>query len=126
MKVERYILGGEEVEVGQVLDNGAVVTSIEVEAQEDGSEVISTVMTYDNGAQDFARTVSAGPGHPLTVQADVTNRLVAAMIDNVFVLQEPSELAGIDELRAHVVALTRQVNALIRVVLNRFDDDAGT
>jgi len=118
-EVQRGVVGDEEYAVGQALDNGSVITRIDIETYDDGSQRQHMEATHASGAVDRTTTFAPAPDHPLAVQTALVQKLHDALIDNVTVLGELGE-------DSHLAALTRQVNALIYLVLGQFDSTAGT
>ena len=102
--------------VGQKLPSGAVVTSVVFDTRPDGTTV--EVMHDSRGG----RTVQATPpaGSPAGNQEKLSQRLRDALVNNATFLS--GDVSDHDQ----VAALTRQIDALIRVTISRFETTAGT
>jgi len=110
--------------IGQVLPNGARVTTDEVTTAPDGSTVEHIVAHYPNGAWDEETIFTPGPGTPEANRQMTHQRVRDGLIDHATYLADPA--TTFEALVAQVEALTRQVNRLARIVLNEHDTTAGT
>jgi hypothetical protein len=103
--------------VGQVLSNGATVLSVDFREHPDGTTVEDVRDTRGN------RSVQAIPveGSAASNQQTLSARARAALVNNA------TFLAGVNaDDHEQVQALTRQMDALIRIVLGLTETTVGT
>ena len=110
--------------VGQVLPNGATVTADSLTTQPDGTTVELMIATYPSGAVDRTTITTPAAGSPIAVAQTLESKAQAALVNNATYLAigTPTTAQAI----AQVAALTRQVDAVIRMILNQFDTTVGT
>lgn len=106
--------------VGQTLPSGAKVTADTVQTLADGT----TVETMTDSAGNSQTITTPGAGTAAANQQNITAKAQAALVNNVTFLAigSPTQAQAITQVQA----LTRQVDALIRMVLNQFDATTGT
>ena len=102
--------------VGQKLSNGAVVSNVAFTVHDDGTTV--EVMQDSRGNRSVQATPPAGSiaGN----QEKLSQRLRDALVNNATFLS-----GGVSD-HDQVIALTREIDALIRVVISRFESTVGT
>ena len=100
--------------VGQILPDGNIVESVEFE--EFGDFTVERMRDSSGGG---SMHVIPRPGTPAANHQQIMQRLRDALVNNATFL-----LGGDDH--EQIVALTRQVNAVIRVTLQKFDVTKGT
>jgi hypothetical protein len=110
--------------VGQVLPNGSTVSFDSFVTQGDGTTVETMDATYPSGAKDHSIITTPGAGTPAANQSTLQQRAQIALVSNATYLAITNPTTN--QAVAQVAALTRQVNALIRVVLAQFDSTVGT
>lgn len=110
--------------VGQVLPNGATVTADTFVTLADGTTVETMTASNPTGSVDREFIVTPGAGTPAANQQTLTAKAQAALINNAtfLVIGNPTQAQAVTQVQA----LTRQVNALIRLALNQFDTTTGT
>jgi hypothetical protein len=110
--------------VNQVLPNGATVTADTFTIGSDGTTTEMMTATYPNGAKDHEVITTSGPGTPAANQQTLQQRAQNALVNNAtyLAITTPTTAQAI----AQVAALTRQTNAVIRVLLSQYDTTTGT
>ena len=110
--------------IGQVLPSGATVTADTFTTLADGTTVETMDATYPSGAKDHTVITTPGAGTPAANQQSIQSKAQAALVNNATYLAIPSPTTA--QAVAQVAALTREVNAIIRLLLNQFDTTTGT
>ncbi len=110
--------------VGQVLPNGATVTTDSFLTRPDGTTVETMEATYPNGVTDHEVITTPGPGTPSANAATLQQRAQNALVNNAtfLTIASPTNAQAV----AQVQALTRQISGVIRLLLNQTDTTAGT
>jgi hypothetical protein len=110
--------------VGELLPNGATVTADAFTTAGDGTTTETMTSTNPSGSTNHETIVTPGTGTPAANSATLQQRAQIALINNATYLAITNPTTN--QAVAQVAALTRQVNALIRVVLAQFDSTVGT
>lgn len=109
---------------GQVLPNGATVANDTFLSLADGTTVESLDEVFPSGATNHTIITTPGANTPAANQAALQQRAQAALTNNVTYLAIPSPTNA--QAVTQVSALTRQVDGIIRLLLNQFDTITGT
>lgn len=110
--------------LGQVLPNGATVIADNVVTNPDGSTTETINARYPSGAVDHYVTTIPAPNSANANLATLQQRAATALTNNDAFLAVASPTTA--QVTAHVKALTRQVNALIRLAQGLVTDISDT
>jgi hypothetical protein len=110
--------------VGQLLPNGATVTVDTFATLSDGTTIETMEATYPNGAKDHETDTTPGANTSAANQATLQQRAQVALVNNATYLAIGTPTTG--QAISQVAALTRQMDAVIRVLLSQYDTTAGT
>ena len=108
--------------VGQLLPNGATVTSDSYVTLPDGFG--TTVETMDDSAGNQTIINTPGTSSPMANQIAILTKAQAALAANSSYLAVAVPTTA--QTTAQIAALTRAVNALIYITLQEFHSTAGT
>ena len=110
--------------VGQLLPNGATVTFDSFVTNSDTSTTEIMDATYPSGGIDRTIITIPGVGTPGANAGTLQQRAKDALVNNATYLAigAPTQAQAITQ----VAALTRQMDAVIRVLLNQYDTTVGT
>jgi hypothetical protein len=110
--------------IGELLPNGATVTADTFTTLPDGTTVETMTATYPSGATNNEQIVTPPAGSPAANLATLLQRAQAALVNNNTYLAIPSPTQA--QAITQVAALTRQVDGLIRFLVQDFSTTTGT
>lgn len=117
---------------GEVLPNGATVETDTFVTLPTGTTVESLREVYPNGSVNHTVITTPGTTTPAAVASTLQAKAVAAITNNIAWVTTASAFSynlnrtEQQNLVNHVIALTRQVNALIKLQLGELTNRTGT
>jgi hypothetical protein len=106
--------------IGQLLPNGAHVSADTFVTLADGT----TVETMADDKDNHTVQTIPGPATPMANQQTLQQRAQNALVNNATYLAITNPTTN--QAVAQVAALTRQMDAVIRVLLSQYDTTVGT